>query len=247
MNKNYKFIIVIPCYNEAKRLESTKFKNFIKKNPSTLLYFVNDGSSDNTGEELNNIKAPFKDNIEVFTLKKNQGKAMAIWNGISQCHKKFKFDKIAYLDADLSTSLEECMTISKEIKNDIHFVFGSRIAKLDSNIQRKFHRFLRGRFIATLISLQLDLIVYDTQCGCKVFDYKTSELIFSKMFVSTWLFDVEIFHRLISIFGKEKMKLISKEIPLKQWIDKDDSKVKFTYFFKIWYELLLIKKKYKSK
>jgi glycosyltransferase involved in cell wall biosynthesis len=247
MNKKIELIIVIPCYNEAKKLNIDKFQYFIERHPTALLCFVNDGSNDSTGGILNKIKITSKDAVEIISLEKNQGKAIAVYSGINYCHQKFDFEKIAYLDADLSASLEECFDISKEINHNIRFVFGSRIAKLDSNIKRKFYRFLIGRFIATLISRQLDLMVYDTQCGCKVFDHKTSKLIFSKKFISTWLFDVEIFHRLISIFGKDEMSNIAKEIPLKTWIDTDDSKVKFTYFFKLWFELLGIKRKYKSK
>lgn len=245
MNKKFELVIVIPCYNEADRLNITAFQNFIREQPTTVLCFVNDGSNDNTNEVLHKIKDTNTATIEIVSLEKNQGKAVAVWSGISHCQKKFEFEKIAYLDADLSTSLEECLDISKEINRNVHFVFGSRIAKIDNYIDRKFYRFLIGRIIATLISRQLDLMVYDTQCGCKVFDNETSKLVFSEKFISTWLFDVEIFHRLISIYGKDKMRVISREIPLKRWVDTDGSKVQFTYFFKMWHELFRIKKKYK--
>ncbi len=245
MNKKFELVVVIPCYNEADRLNVTAFQNFTKEHPSTLLCFVNDGSSDNTEEVLHKIKDTNTTTVEIVSLKKNQGKAVAVWSGISYCQAKFKYKKIAYLDADLSTSLEECFTISEEINENIHFAFGSRIAKIDNYIDRKFYRFIIGRIIATLISRQLDLMVYDTQCGCKVFDNETSKLVFSEKFISTWLFDVEVFHRLTSIYGKDKMSVISREIPLKKWVDTDGSKVQFTYFFKMWYELFRIKKKYK--
>ena len=123
--------------------------------------------------------------------------------------------------------------------------FGSRISKIDTTIDRKKARHYIGRIIATLISNQLKLPIYDTQCGCKIFDKDLSEKVFSEKFISKWLFDVEIFHRIIILYSEEKMGDIAREIPLKSWIDYDESKVKITYFFKLWLDLYQIHKTYK--
>ncbi len=163
---------------------------------------------------------------------------------VSKCSDNFKYKKIAYLDADLATSLEECLDISKLVEGKTVFAFGSRIMKLDSNIKRKKYRFLIGRVIATFISKQLKLDVYDTQCGCKIFSSELSKKIFTEKFISKWLFDVELFHRIIKLYGHSKIPKICKEVPLKEWIDFDDSKVKMTYFFKLWLDLYQIKKNY---
>ena len=66
-------------------------------------------------------------------------------------------------------------------------------------------------------------------------------------FVSSWLFDVEIFHRIKNRYGKHELVRISKEVPLRSWIDKNHSKVSFTYIFKMWFELLMIQRKYSIK
>lgn len=243
---HFDLVIVIPCYNEENRLPISSFKNFIQHNKECLIYFVNDGSSDNTFKVLNNLKNKFSENVDFLDLAENEGKAGAVRQGFLTAHQKFQFDKIAYLDADLSTSLEECKNLSEEIRDETVFVFGSRISKTDNNIDRKFYRFLIGRFIATLISNQLKLKVYDTQCGCKIFDSKISSNLFQEEFISKWLFDVEIFHRLIANFGLEKIKTIAKEVPLDAWVDTEDSRVKFTYFFKLWFDLFSIGRKYKK-
>ena len=243
---HFDLAIVIPCYNEENRLPLSSFENFIQQNKECLIYFVNDGSSDNTIKVLQKFKNTFSENVDFLDLEENLGKAGAVREGFLTAQQKFQFDKIAYLDADLSTSLEECKTLSKEIKDETVFVFGSRISKTDNNIDRKFYRFLIGRFIATLISNQLKLKVYDTQCGCKIFDSKISNNLFQEEFISKWLFDVEIFHRLIAQFGIEKIKNIAKEVPLNAWVDTEDSRVKFTYFFKLWFDLYAIGRKYKK-
>ncbi len=246
MSELFQLCIVIPCYNEEKRLDQERVLHFLKSQENILLCFVNDGSSDATLSLLNKIKYNFPQNISVVSLEKNSGKAEAVRTGILYCHSNYQFDKIAYLDADLSTSFEECFAISKLIDTNILFAFGSRIALLGSTIKRKYHRFLIGRLVATLISRQLKLEVYDTQCGCKVFDQSLSNNIFKEEFVSKWLFDVEIFHRISIIYGRTNMNNVSIEVPLKSWIDTDDSKVKLSYFFKLWLDLFHIKKKYQS-
>jgi glycosyltransferase involved in cell wall biosynthesis len=245
MSKLFELCIVIPCYNEEKRLDKERMFNFLKLNKNVLLCYVNDGSSDNTIKLLNEIKAYYPGNVEVISTTENVGKAEAVRTGILLCNKQFKHEKIAYLDADLATTLEECYEISSIVKNEKIFAFGSRIKKIDTNIQRKGYRFLIGRVIATFISRQLGLGVYDTQCGCKIFDVELSKSVFQEKFISKWLFDVELFHRIIKLHNHEKISKICAEVPLKSWIDYDDSKVKMTYFFKLWLDLYHIQKHYK--
>jgi len=246
MTEHFKLCIVIPCFNEEKRLDINRFQSFLKAQPSILICFVNDGSTDKTFDILKAIKNKYANNVEVFETPKNGGKAEAVRLGVLHCNANYNFEKIAYLDADLATSLEECVEISKLVKNETLFAFGSRIKKIDTNIDRKGYRFLIGRFIATLISRQLNLPVYDTQCGCKIIETKLSKKLFNKKFISKWLFDVELFHRISEIYGIDGIKKISKEVPLKSWVDIGESKVQFSYFFKLWYDLFSIKKAYKK-
>lgn len=238
-------VIIIPCYNEAERITVSKFVSFLQEQPSVMIVFANDGSTDKTAEILNEIRSIDPGRVFIHNLEKNKGKAEAIREGVMFCiSKNLKPERIAYLDADGSTSLEECCSISHNVNNNIVFAFGSRILKIDNNITRKFYRHLVGRVLATLISAQLKIHVYDTQCGCKVFDAELAEKVFQEQFISKWLFDVEIFHRLIRIYGTEKMRDICMEIPLKNWIDTADSRVRFSYFFRIWIDLLMIKQRY---
>ncbi len=243
---NSNISIVIPCYNEEKRLPLSEFEAFLSKDSKTTLCFVNDGSSDNTQEVLLKLKNEFK-NVEIVSYKDNVGKAEAVRKGILYCNETFDHNSIAYLDADLATSLEECVELSSYLNSDINFVFGSRIMKIGSVIVRNHYRFLIGRIIATFISRMLKLKVYDTQCGCKIFTKSLSETIFRDPFISKWLFDVEIFQRIILLYGRQQVLNKMIEIPLKRWIDKDGSKVKISYFFKMLMDLYLINKRYKTK
>ena len=52
MNATHKIGIVVPCYNEANRIELHFFEQFVLQNNNCVFCFVNDGSSDETLEIL---------------------------------------------------------------------------------------------------------------------------------------------------------------------------------------------------
>jgi dolichyl-phosphate beta-glucosyltransferase len=238
-------LIIVPCYLEYDRIDKTAFVQFLKKEKNVGIVFSDDGSTDNTLSILNEIKALFNDRVHVVVSTRNKGKAEAIRLAVLFIkNKKLKPTKIAYLDADLSVSLEECYALSQNLSEKIHVVFGSRISKVDNTIIRSSFRHYSGRFVATVISNILGVSVYDTQCGCKIFKSDLAFKVFKNPFVSTWLFDVEIFFRIINLYSSTELKHIAREIPLNKWVDVDGSKVKLTYFFKMCHELYLIKKKY---
>ncbi|WP_347924897.1 glycosyltransferase [Pontimicrobium sp. SW4] len=239
---SFEICIVIPCYNEEKGLDRKAYFNFINNHSNVLLCFVNDGSTDNTANILAGFQETYPENIAVINCTQNVGKAEAIRTAIAECNNNYSFTYIAYLDADLATSLEECLSLTSYFNESIHFVFGSRIMKVGSTIKRSQSRFLIGRIIATAISNILDLKVYDTQCGCKLFTKELSKVAFKNPFISKWLFDVEIFNRLMVHYGVDQATNHILEIPLKRWIDQGDSKVKLTYFFKLWVDLYKINK-----
>ncbi|MBT8183989.1 MAG: glycosyltransferase [Eudoraea sp.] len=241
-----KLSIVIPCYNEENRFPLKDYHEFIEKNPGLQFCFVNDGSSDGTLEILKQLHHTFPINIGLLTYSKNMGKAEAIRKGIHYCNKHYDHSFIGFLDADLSTSLSECLSMSSSLTNGVVFVFGSRIMKIGSTIIRNRFRFITGRILATFISSILRLKVYDTQCGCKLFTRQASEIAFETPFVSSWLFDVEIFQRFINHYGKILVLEKMLEVPLKRWIDRGDSKVKPSYFFRLWYDLYKISNSYRG-
>ena len=237
--------IVVPCYNEAKNFALEEYHSFIENHSEVLICFVNDGSKDNTLNILNELKNKFPSRIDILSYNNNKGKAEAVRNGFNYCYKKYNYKFIAYLDADLATTLEECVELSTHITGNICFVFGSRIMKIGSTIKRTTRRFLIGRVIATFISRILGLKVYDTQCGCKIFTKDLAASLFKEKFISKWLFDVELFKRMLAIYGKKTALEKMIEMPLKKWIDKGDSKVKLGYFFKLWIDLIKINNAYK--
>jgi len=240
-------IIVIPCYNEYDRLLYEKYISFLKSSKDIYIIFVDDGSIDNTIEQLEKIKLFSPKKVKILSNNTNKGKAHAVQMGMLYASKKLKSNKIGYLDADLSTPFKEIIRLSSLVSKNIKFVFGSRILKLDNEIIRKKYRFIIGRIIATIISKMLKISVYDTQCGCKVMNYNLIPDLFEEKFISKWLFDVELFFRLKRKFGENNIRENCLEVALKKWIDTNDSRVNFSYFFKIWIDLYKINYLYNYK
>jgi glycosyltransferase involved in cell wall biosynthesis len=239
-------VIVVPCYNEAERLPVNEFVAFLNDYRGVSVCFVNDGSKDSTLEILNQIKGAFEENVHIVSNDENVGKAESVRRGVLYCADRLNFDNIAYLDADLATSLQECLELSKYLNDEISFCFGSRIMRIGSVIERSYMRHIIGRLLATFISGVLKLRVYDTQCGCKIIKRDLAIKLFEEPFISKWLFDVELFARIIKIYGRPDCISKMIEIPLQKWTEKGGSKVKITYAFRLWFDLSRIKRKYHS-
>ncbi|WP_223033816.1 glycosyltransferase [Hanstruepera marina] len=213
--------IIVPCYNEENRIDSTAFKNY-----STTLdfLFINDGSNDNTQQILDEL-ADYADNFKVLHLKKNVGKAEAIRQGVLSTSKEYNF--IGYLDADLSTPLNEIERLNKiAIESQKSIVMGSRVKLIGTKIERRLKRHLSGRIIATCIdTFLLQLGIYDTQCGAKIIQSSLANVIFKDPFKTKWLFDVELILRTKLNFGKNYCLQNIMEVPLLTWTDVGASKI----------------------
>ena len=145
-------------------------------------------------------------------LKENVGKAGAVQQGMLYAQAHFSPSCFAYLDADLSTSLEECFSLAQNINPATSFVFGSRILKADNTIKENGIGFLSGGSLLRLFP-KCCIAVYDTQCGCKIFDAQLISTAFTADFTSRWLFDVEIFYRLMDHYGKTPFCKKQKKFP----------------------------------
>lgn len=235
-----KVALIIPCFNEERRLNASAFIQFIGTNPAFDLYFVNDGSTDNTAALLNNISDTHKDRIFTIHKERNQGKAAAIQDAALHIKEFPQYSYAGYTDADLSTSLEQCKMLADELKSkNADCAFGSRIKKYGADIQRSAFRHLCGRFLATIIDNRFRLGIYDTQCGAKFFPTPVLADICQEPFKTKWLFDVEIFLRL---FRKQQRNLL--EIPLQNWKDPGNSKLSLLDFPRIAKEVYLLFKYY---
>lgn len=238
-----KITIIIPCYNEAKRLDFQTYQGLLKQK-KFFLVFVNDGSTDNTFELLLKLKQLFPENVEIINISENKGKAEAVRQGILDSVQSSQI--IGFMDADFSTPVSEIEEVIIKTQ-EYEFVFGSRIKTLNNRIERSWLRHYLSRLSATIISIAIQLQVYDTQCGIKFFKQQLAKELFSKPFYSRWLFDVEIFLRLKQLYTKPEIYKKVFEFPLKSWQEKSGSRIKTKDFLRSLVELIIITRKFRKK
>ena len=238
--------IVVPCYNEARRLPVDAFRTFAFAVPRVKFLFVDDGSTDDTARVLTNLEAAEPDHFQAILLPSNRGKAEAVRTGmLSALAGSGRY--AGYWDADLATPLSEIprfiATLDAYPERDV--CLGARVQLLGRTIDRKPYRHYVGRVFATVASGVLSLPVYDTQCGAKLF--RTSDRIgelFDRPFLSRWIFDVELIARLVRQRGRDAAARAIYELPIMTWHDVKGSKVRSTDFFRALKDLWKIHRAY---
>ena len=245
----YSASVVIPCYNEAKRLDYSSFRAYLTRASSLRLIFVDDGSRDGTVEVLQNVCSGFEDRTSILRRETNKGKAEAVRLGLLHSLQQYSQEFVGFWDADLATPLPVIDTFVEllKIRPDINMVFGSRVKLLGRHVKRDARRHYMGRVFATLVSNILELPIYDTQCGAKLFRVSSGiESVLKDPFLSRWVFDVEIIARYRRAYGNDPKKLegMIYEYPLESWEDIAGSKVRPSDFFTAFFDILKIRSKY---
>lgn len=241
--------LVVPCFNEAERLDPDRFRDRGDEHAALRFVLVDDGSSDQTLEILQDLEDHDGDRFRVLHLPENVGKAEAVREGLLAALEGGP-DLVGYWDADLATPLH-CVTDFVRVLEEypaVQLVMGSRVRLLGRHIQRRALRHYAGRVFATMVSLALDLPVYDTQCGAKLLRCAewTPDLLVEP-FTSRWIFDVEIIFRMKKIFqarGEGDVEQAIYELPLTTWIDAPGSKVRWYDFFRATVDLLVTRRRY---
>ncbi len=240
-----KTIVVVPCYNESKRLRQDDFIEYVERNDDVAFLFANDGSKDNTLEVLQSLSSK-NERLLLLDIQPNGGKAEAVRKGMLYAAEHYNPEYIAFWDADLATPLNEILPMVEWADKGYDVVMGLRLMRLGANVKRKTMRHYLGRCFATVASMMLKLPVYDTQCGAKLFKREVVESIFTEQFITRWLFDVELLARYKQKYGAEQAMHKIYEFPLFQWEDVDGSQLKSRDFFKAPIELMKIRKRYKN-
>ena len=242
-------IVILPCYNEAKRFPIEQFLAFDSDHYHQKFIFVNDGSTDSTLQVLESLRARAPGRYYVHNLTRNVGKAEATRAGLLLAFQENP-DYVGFWDADLATPLDAIYDFCQMLDSNpsIEMIFGSRVRLLGRRIQRSAIRHYPGRVFATAASQVLGLAVYDTQCGAKLFR-ATPQIrsLFEEPFVTRWLFDIEIVARLIRARRGTTMCQAGEaiyEFPLYEWRDVPGSKVKPKDFFMAFAELWTIWRRY---
>jgi glycosyltransferase involved in cell wall biosynthesis len=221
--------LVVPCFDEAGRLDRAAFLSLCALRPEVRLLFVDDGSSDGTPAVLADLRAAASPGaIEVLRLPENRGKAEAVRHGLVAALASGA-PVVGYVDADLATPPEEVVRLVDELRaTPAAVLMGARVRLMGTSIDRNMLRHYFGRVYATFASLGLGIAVYDTQCGAKLFR-RTEALgaALARPFRSRWGFDVELLERLL--VGAPGARPVEpreiREVPLRVWRDVAGSKL----------------------
>lgn len=248
-NSSGPIALVVPCYNEAARLNVEEFRTFAAQNQGVHLLFVDDGSRDKTLAVLETVREGNEAGVSILPCAQNGGKSEAVRLGVLHALDHFAPWAVGFWDADLATPLNAVADFARVLaeKPAIEMVFGARVKLLGREVERRAIRHYPGRVFATVVSTLLRLSIYDTQCGAKLFRVEPhTRAIFAEPFLSKWVFDVEILARYLvqQELSPAKLGAIIYEYPLEKWTDVAGSKLHPGDFLKAFLDVWRIYRKY---
>lgn len=211
--------IVIPVFNESKRIQKTfKALNELKLSRGIHLHeviFVNDGSTDTTLKRIQSFINTSKLPIKIVNYSDNRGKGYAVKVGMLASSGDYSL----LCDADMSTPFSELVKFKKVLTNDIDVILGTRKNGHSTVIihQPKYREIL-GKAFTKITQKSLGLSVTDFTCGFKLFSKKAVQSIFPYTIIERWGYDAEI----VYLATRNNLKL--KEVPVR-WSDDKGSHV----------------------
>lgn len=196
-------VIVVPAYNEEKRIEKTllTYFQYFKTCPNVHVQFlvVCNNCSDNTAEICKRLKKTHAE-LDFIDLKPG-GKGFAVKQGFLKALQYKNINYIGFVDADLSTQPPYFYELITKIK-DHDGAIASRYKK-GARVwpNRPFIKKIGGQFYNWVLRHNFHLDVRDTQCGAKLFTYDTIKLVAPHMKEIGWAFDLELLY-LCQLFDK---------------------------------------------
>ncbi len=237
-NQNQKRVhlsVIIPAYNEEKRLPKTlrEINNYLKRQTYTSeIIVVSDGSSDKTVEVTRDL-IPEINNLKVLEFKQRLGKGFGVKEGIFEAKGEYR----VFTDADNSTSIDQVEKMWPQFEAGYDIVIGSRDIKgaVLAVPQPWIRKVLLGGGFKLVRKIIIGLWeIQDTQCGFKGFKEKAAQDIFSRITIRHFGFDPEV------LVIAKKLGYKIKEIPI-TWVNDAQSKVKFKSMVKMLFETLKIR------
>lgn len=224
--------VIIPTYNEAKRLPLTLID--VDRHLSAVSYnyeiiVADDGSKDATIDIVKRLHHLIK-NLRIIENEKNHGKGWVVRQGMLEAKGQWRL----FMDADNATTVDQFQKMIPYL-SEYQIVIGSRDVKGAKLMPpQPFYKRLLGNVGNLVIQILLLPGLWDTQCGFKCFSEEAAEKIFRLVKTNRWAFDVEAL-----VLGK-KFGYKIKEIPV-VWVNDIHSKVKSSAYFQFLWEVLKIR------
>jgi glycosyltransferase involved in cell wall biosynthesis len=211
--------IVIPAYNEEKRLPSTLDRTIEYLNQARFdfaeILVVDDGSTDRTAVQTTEF-ALLHPSVRLLSNPGNRGKGYSVRHGMLEA----AGDWVLFTDADLSSPIEELEKLMAAVESTgAPIAIGSRaIDRSLVGVHQPMFREYAGRFFNLVMRLVTGLAFRDTQCGFKLFQRHAAREIFSRQQLERFGFDAEV------LLVAKLLKFPAVEVPVR-WNDVAGSKV----------------------
>jgi dolichyl-phosphate beta-glucosyltransferase len=203
--------IVIPAYNEARRLPRTlaRLHQYLGGQPYTWeIIVVSNASTDGTEALVRDLSADIP-GLQLIALT-GRGKGLAVRAGAIR-----SWGEVVFIcDADLSMPPEEIARFLEAIAS-ADVVVGSREAAGARRFDEPYHRHLMGRVFNRFVQLAAVHGIKDTQCGFKAFRREAADHLFGQQYVTGWGFDVEV------LFLAQKFGYRLAEVGINWFFDAD--------------------------
>lgn len=223
--------IVIPAYNEEKRLPATLDRILAWLDRRALsfseLIVVDDGSRDNTAGVAESRPA-----VRVLRNPGNRGKGYAVRHGMLDAGG----DWVLYSDADLSTPIEEADRLyDAAVKSGAAIAIGSRaVDRSLVTVHQSSFREYSGRAFNLVMRTITGLNFSDTQCGFKLYRRDVAQTVFSRQRLDGFSFDVE------DLYLAMKAGVTAIEVPV-HWANVEGTKVSMGQGIKSFTDLVRIR------
>jgi dolichyl-phosphate beta-glucosyltransferase len=227
--------IVIPAYNEERRLPKTLDSIYAYLKSQTYhaeIIVVDDGSTDRTAEIVKDCAQQYP-GLRLLSNGKNRGKGFSVRHGMLEARGEIAL----FSDADLSTPIEETEKLLAAIQQQGYDgAIGSRavdrslIATHQSAV-REMAGILFNWMVRCITGIQFS----DTQCGFKAFRRERARIIFEQQLIERFGFDPEI------LFLAKRNGLRVAEVPVR-WSHDPATKVRVAADgLRMFLELILIR------
>ncbi|TRO52918.1 glycosyltransferase [Candidatus Bathyarchaeota archaeon] len=204
--------IIIPAYNEEKRVRAT-LEHLIEKFNNLCEILIVSESTDKT----NAIVLKFSEDesfVKLVTSAKRLGKGGAFKKGFENTHGNI----VLLLDSDLPVLMSDVEKVISSIGQVDVAVASREVEGTRILVYPPLIRVFAGKIFSKLFNLLFDLRVKDTQCGCKAFKREVLERVLPTVESNGFEFDAEL------LFRCRKMGYTIKEVPV-NWSYKPDSKL----------------------